>query len=127
MTLFDECREALNACFDIVDDGDKKNVIDLLHRFPFWAGGTVWREGGFLDFESIEGLLEKNVIKNESVFVLADDEDIPIFKSNLRLIARNIYDVTALSPKIFIFNEEFLIQPLFPTEIFRLGIKDKGL
>ncbi|MGQ6199728.1 CDI toxin immunity protein, partial [Serratia sp. IR-2025] len=58
------------------------------------------------------------------VFVFVDDINIPIFRANLMLVAENIYDVTALSPKMFIFNNELILQPLFPTEIIRLGIKD---
>ncbi|WP_440530058.1 CDI toxin immunity protein, partial [Serratia sarumanii] len=52
------------------------------------------------------------------------DINIPIFRANLMLVTENIYDVTALSPKMFIFNNELILQPLFPTEIIRLGIKD---
>ncbi|MGQ6445266.1 CDI toxin immunity protein, partial [Serratia sp. IR-2025] len=62
--------------------------------------------------------------KSYDVFVFVDDINIPIFRANLMLVAENIYDVTALSPKMFIFNNELILQPLFPTEIIRLGIKD---
>jgi len=41
------------------------------------------------------------------------------------LIAENVYDVTALSPRLFIFNNEIILQSLFPTEMFRLGIRSK--
>lgn len=58
------------------------------------------------------------------MFVFADDSSIPIFITKLKLIAENIYDVTALSPKLFIFNNEVIIQPLFPTDGVRLAILD---
>jgi hypothetical protein len=60
---------------------------------------------------------------NEDMLVFVDDISIPIFRTKFRLIAENIYDVTALSPRLFIFNNEVIIQPLFPTDNFRLGIK----
>lgn len=123
MTLFDECREALSADFNIVERQRGKEVINLLRKYPFSAGNITWAEMETFDYESIDELLHKNIIKDDVVFVYADDANIPIFKSNLGLIAKNIYDVTALSPKLFLFNEKIIIQPLFPTEMFRLGMK----
>lgn len=58
------------------------------------------------------------------MYFFVDDINIPIFKTNLALIAENIYDVTALSPKIFIFNNELILQSLFPNETIRLGRKN---
>lgn len=82
----------------------------------------MWSAIKYSDYESIDALLSAHYIENDKVFVFADDVDIPVFRSNLRLIAKNIYDVIALSTKLFIFNDEIIIQPLFPTEMFRLGI-----
>ncbi|MBZ7282064.1 hypothetical protein FMK75_28435, partial [Klebsiella oxytoca] len=62
--------------------------------------------------------------KKHDVFVFVDNINIPVFRTNLVLVAENIYDVTALSPKLFIFNNELILQPLFPTDIIRLGIKN---
>lgn len=126
MTLFEECREALSADFNIVEGQDERNAIDILYKYPFAKGSIVWSEMECSDYENIDDLLEGNPIRNDDVFVFVDDESIPIFRTKLNLIAENIYDVTALSPKLFIFNNKVILEPLFPTEMFRLGIKDNN-
>ncbi|MGM3172682.1 hypothetical protein [Dickeya lacustris] len=125
MTLFDECKEALSADFSVIDGKALKDVMDILNQYPFSRGGLVWSEMKFSDYGNIDDLLIKSPMKTDDVFVFADDASIPVFKTKLKLIAENIYDVTALSPKLFIFNDEIILQPLFPTEMIRLGIKAK--
>lgn len=85
----------------------------------------MWEEIEFVDYESIDNLLNLTTMKNTEVYVLVDDASIPVFRTNLSLIAKNIYDVIALSPRLFIFNDEIILQPLFPTETFRLGIRSR--
>lgn len=123
MTLFDECKEALSADFDVLEGQREKEAIDILHQFPFANGNILWADLKYSDYEDINALISDNHNKNDDVFVFVDDISIPIFRTKLILIAENIYDVTALSPKLFIFNNELILQPLFPTEIIRLGIK----
>ncbi|MEL4013204.1 CDI toxin immunity protein [Dryocola clanedunensis] len=122
MTLFDECREALSADFNIVEGKAQQEAIDILNKYPLAKGSVTWSAIKHTDYESIDALIIAHHIENDHVFVFADDADIPVFRSKLSLIAENIYDVTALSPKLFIFNNEVIIQALFPTEMFRLGI-----
>lgn len=122
MTLFDECKEALSADFEVLEGQREKNALDILYSFPFANGNLLWTDFKYSDYEDINDFISDN--KNYDVFVFVDDINIPIFRTNLWLIAENIYDVTALSPKIFIFNNELILQPLFPTEIVRLGIKN---
>lgn len=124
MTLFEECKEALRSNFSVVAPSDQKEVVDLLHKYFLSDGNVAWSEMEYSDYRDIDELLNDNDFKNVSVFVFADDKDIPIFVTKLNLIADNIYDVTALSPKLFIFNEKIILQPLFPTEEIRLGIKN---
>jgi hypothetical protein len=125
MTLFEECKEALATDFFIVNGQNEKDALDILNTYPLVNGNISWSEIEYSDYEDISNLLSVNPIENDSVFVFVDDADIPIFRSNLSLISENIYDVTALSPKIFIFNNNVILHPLFPTELFRLGIKTK--
>lgn len=125
MTLFEECQEALSADFGIVEGQEKKKIVDIFNKYPFVSGAISWSEIEHSDYENIDDLLNISLMKNADVFVLVDDASIPIFRTNLSLIAENIYDVTALSPKLFIFNDEIILQPLFPTEMFRLGIRSK--
>lgn len=125
MTLFEECQEALSADFSIVEGQEKKEALDIFNKYPFVTGAISWPEIEYSDYEDIDDLLNISFMKKSDVFVLVDDANVPIFRANFSLIAENIYDVTALSPKLFIFNNEIILQPLFPTEIFRLGIRSK--
>jgi len=122
MTLFEECKEALNEDFVLIKKELNDDVIAILKQFPFSNGNLIWSDIDHKDYADINELLEANIIKDLKVFVIADNVDIPIFQTNLKLLAENIYDVTALSSKLFIFNNTVIIQPLFPTEVVRLGI-----
>lgn len=124
MTLFDECREALSADFNIVEGQALQEALGILKKYPFAKGGVNWLAIKYSDFMSINELLRTHSVKNDDMFVLADDANIPVFRSKISLISENIYDVTALSPKLFIFNDEVIIQPLFPSDMFRLGVKE---
>lgn len=123
MTLFDECKNALDADFSLVEGLRERQAMDILKEYPFHSGSIEWSKICFTDYDVFDDVFSKKEIINNMVFVFTDDSSIPIFRSNLNLIAENIYDVKALSPKLFIFNNEIIIQPLFPTEIFRFGTK----
>lgn len=123
MTLFDECKEALRTDFNVVEGEYEKIAINILKSYPFVNGVVRWNDIKCFDYENADRLLEMDFMPGESVFVLADDIGIPIFKTNLKLVLENIYAVTALSPKIFVFSEAFILQPLFPSETIRLGLR----
>jgi hypothetical protein len=123
MTLFEECREVLGDYFSIMEGQAKRNSLDIFNQYPQAKGNVDWSKINYSDYMGFDELLEKSVIESEDVFVLADDAGIPIFKTRLTLIAENVYDVTSLSPKLFIFNDEIIIHPLFPTDMVRLGRK----
>ncbi|MFL1549871.1 hypothetical protein ACI77I_12320 [Pseudomonas sp. D47] len=123
MTLFEECKEALGADFNVVEGQALQDVIEVLHGFPFAQGNVMWTEMKSSDYENIEALLSAHPIRDDDVFVFADDKSVPVFRTNLKLVSENIYDVIALSPKLLIFNNEVILEPLFPTEMFRLGMK----
>ena len=122
MSLFEECKQALSADFTIIDK-EEERVTTILEGYPFVSGNISWPEISFRDFETSDELLCQSWLKNENVYVIADDANIPIFRTNLRLVLENIYDVAALSPKMFIFNERMILQPLFPTDALRLGTR----
>lgn len=123
MSLFEECKEALGDDFNVLEGTAYQDAIDILHSFPFAQGDVIWSEINSSEYESIDALLNSNPIGNKDVFVFADDVSIPVFRTRLSLICENVYDVVALSPKLFIFNDEVILKPLFPTEMFRLGMK----
>lgn len=123
MTLFDECRELLKADFDVVE-GDKLSlVMDIFHQYPWHSGDLIWSEMDFSDYELTHGMLIGSGLGNETVFVIADDADVPVFRTHLQLIVDNIYDVIAISPKLFIFNDKIMIKPLFPHNFIRFGLR----
>ena len=122
MTLFEECKEALKADFKIIDSEAEKTAINILNSYPFENGNIYWSRINYVDYDSIDALLGARKLKINDVFVFADDAEIPVFSTNLILLAENIYDVTALSPKLFIFNNEMILQPLFPSEMFRVSM-----
>ena len=122
MSLFEECKQALSADFTIIDK-EEERVTTILEGYPFVSRNISWSEISFRDFETSDELLCQSWLKNENVYVIADDANIPIFRTNLRLVLENIYDVAALSPKMFIFNERMILQPLFPTDALRLGTR----
>jgi len=124
MILFEECKNALSADFYVIEGVACEDVMNILNRYPLSNGYMDWSKIEYKDYESVNELLISNVIRNDDMFVFADDSSIPIFRTKLKLIAENIYDVTALSPKLFIFNNEVILQPLFPTDGIRLAVLD---
>lgn len=125
MNLFDECKEALGEDFSIVDGKSYDSAIFILNQYPFVNGNISWPDVDYTDYEDIREFVNEQAVENEDFFVLVDDANIPIFRTSIRSISDNVYDITALSPKIFIFNEEVILQPLFPTDSFRIGKKGK--
>ncbi len=122
MTLFEECREALKQDFTMVDDEQK--ATELLQTFPLKNNYMVWTNIDYKDYDCMKELLSDFLsLSASSFYVLADSENVPIFKSNLKLVIENIDDVSALSSKVFIFDENIVIEPLFPTYTLRVGQK----
>ena len=126
MTLFKECKEALKEDFHIIEDEQK--AIEILQTFPIPYDYIMWSELSYKDYDRMEDIVnDLSILSNKSLYVLADNADVPVFRSNLKVIMDNIYDVSALSPKVFIFNQEVIIEPLFPSDNLRVGLKNKLL
>jgi len=123
MTLFEECKELLKADFDVVEGDDLNMVMDIFRRYPLYNGKIMWSEMDFSDHEITHGMLNGGGLGNETVFVIADDADVPVFRTHLKLIVDNIYDVIAISPNLFIFNDNLMMQPLFPHDFMRLSLR----
>ncbi|EOQ64388.1 hypothetical protein F935_01155 [Acinetobacter calcoaceticus ANC 3811] len=124
MSLFEECKNALKNDFQIISDIDVEDIYTKLNMYPIKQNCILWMNIDFKDFDDMDELLESmQTIQDENVYVVADDQDIPVFTSKLKSIIENIYDVMALCPKVFIFNETILLEPLFPTYTVRVAFK----
>ena len=123
MTLFDECKELLKADFEILEGDDLSMVMDIFHQYPWFSGKIMWSEMDFSDHEITHEMFNESVLGNETVFVIADDANVPVFRTHLQLIVDNIYDVIAISPNLYIFNDNLMMQPLFPHDYIRLSLR----
>lgn len=122
MSLFEECKEALNNDFQII--GDSEEAIATLNTYPMHLNSIMWSNIAFKDFDDMHELLMfVQKIQNTVVYVVADDKDIPVFTSTLKTVIENIYDVMAISPKVFIFNDNVILEPLFPSYTIRVAFK----
>ncbi|WP_313738107.1 hypothetical protein [Acinetobacter sp.] len=121
MSLFEECKEALKNDFQIIEDS--KEVIAKLNIYPIHLNSIIWTNMDFREFDDMDELLKYvQEFQDTVVYVVADDKDIPIFTSTLNAVIENIYDVMALSPKVFIFNNEVILEPLFPSYNIRVAL-----
>ncbi|MCC8230691.1 CDI toxin immunity protein [Enterobacter mori] len=123
MTLFEECKDLLKTDFNVMEGDDLSAVMDIFHQYPWHSGDLKWSEMDFSDYEPSHEMFKVSDLGNETVFVVADDANVPVFRTHLQLIVDNIYDVIALSPKLFIFNDKIMIKPLFPHELIRFGLR----
>lgn len=123
MTLFEECKELLKTDFDVVEGDDLSMVMDIFHQYPWCSGKIMWSEMDFSDYEITHEMFNESGLGNETVFVIADEANVPVFRTHLQLIVDNIYDVIAISPKIFIFNDNLMMQPLFPHDVIRMSLR----
>lgn len=66
---------------------------------------------------------KKNNLNSVDVYVVADSNDVPVFKCRLDTILSHFDGVTALSCKVFIFNQNFIVHKQFPYRIIKMGYK----
>lgn len=123
MTLFEECKELLKADFDVVEGDELSMAMDIFHQYRWHSGKIMWSEMDFSDHEITHEVFNGSGLGNESVFVIADDANVPVFRTHLQLIVDNIYDVIAISPNLYIFNDNLMMQPLFPHDFIRLSLR----
>lgn len=120
MSLFLECCDALSEDVEIMHSSDL--ALSIFNKYPMRLNNIDWTKIFYKDYEDMSLLLNDfKVYVDDKVFIMPDDKDIPVLKSNLRLVVYNIYEVMALSPKLFIFNKDIVLYPLFPTYIIRVG------
>ena len=111
MTLFDECKEALSEDFQLLSEDEKEQVLKEFYKYPF-EYGSIDKDSKkikILNPDRLIELIEKKII-NQNVYVLADINDVPIFKTNLLLALDKLDDISALSTRVFILGIGYLAQ-----------------
>ena len=111
MTLFDECIEALSDDFSLLTEEEEKEALNIFYKYPFEYGNIDKLKEGVvtLKFDKLIKLVEEKV-KSSEVYVLADINGVPIFKTNLFLALEKIDDISALSTKVFLLGDGYLAQ-----------------
>ena len=111
MTLFEECIDALSDDFSLLTEEKEKEVINIFYKYPFEYGNIDKLKEGIvsLEFDKLIKLVEEKV-KSSEVYVLADINGVPIFKTNLFLALEKIDDISALSTKVFLLGDGYLAQ-----------------
>ena len=111
MTLFDECIEALSDDFSLLTEEEEKEALNIFYKYPFEYGNIDKLKEGVvtLKFDKLIKLVEEKVNSSE-VYVLADINGVPIFKTNLFLALEKIDDISALSTKVFLLGDGYLAQ-----------------
>lgn len=98
MTLYEECIEALGDNYKIVNETDKKAIIkNLFKTFEF----TDW---GRINWDKVPNKIvvadikEEQLFKNNAeVYIVWDEVNLPVIKSDLSTVIKFIDDVTAVS------------------------------
>ena len=111
MTLFYECKEALSEDFHLLSEDEKEQVLKEFYKYPF-EYGSIDKDSKkikILDLDRLIELIEKKII-NQNVYVLADINDVPVFKTNLLLALDKLDDISALSTRVFILGIGYLAQ-----------------
>ena len=111
MTLFDECKEALSEDFHLLSEDEKEQVLKEFYKYPF-EYGSIDKDSNkikILNPDRLIELIEKKII-NQNVYVLADINYVPIFKTNLLLALDKLDDISALSTRVFILGIGYLAQ-----------------
>ena len=111
MTLFEECVEALSDDFSHLSEEKEKEVLNIFYKYPFEYGNINKLKEGIVsvEFDELIKLVEEKV-KSSEVYVLADINLVPIFKTNLFLALEKIDDISALSTKVFLLGDGYLAQ-----------------
>ena len=111
MTLVDECIEALSDDFSLLTEEEEKEVLNIFYKYPFEYGNIDKLKEGVvtLKFDKLIKLVEEK-LKSSEVYVLADLNGVPIFKTNLFLALEKIDDISALSTKVFLLGDGYLAQ-----------------
>lgn len=121
--LFEECQIALGKDCQIIENKEEELlVLKQLDGYLTPYNTVDWQYLRTQEYNDLEKF-KKNHLMSVDVYVVADSNDVPVFKSRLDTILSHLDDVTALSCKVFIFNQDFIVQEQFPYRIIKMGYK----
>lgn len=111
MKLFEECKNKLENNYKILDVNAEKLVLNKLNAYLLKTGnGSIdWNNGSIMKI-SLDILIEKIASQefDDTVVIITDTSDIPIFSTNLMLALENFEDIVALSNTVFLYNENYI-------------------
>ncbi|ENJ9654222.1 hypothetical protein AB2T14_001846 [Clostridium botulinum] len=122
MALYEECLEALKDNYAILGNDDKNRILTQLeNKFLF----TNYRR---IDWDRVIkkeqvndnlDIIEELVRNNTKVYIIWDEETLPVIKSDLFTVINAIDDIIAVSFDTWIFsaNKEFVIEFYHDGEI----------
>lgn len=87
MTLFEECKDLLKTDFNVMEGDDLSAVMDIFLQYPWYSGDLKWSEMDFSDYEPSHEMFNVSDLGNETVFVVADDVNVPVFRTHLRSLS----------------------------------------
>lgn len=126
--LFEECRIALGKDFQLIAKEKEEFIFKQLDEYLTCYGTVDWSKLTTHEYVEISALIQSNnLINGSDVYIVADTSDVPVFESKLNTVLNNFADVTALSCKVFIFNQSFIIQEQFPSSTIKVGLRYKYL
>lgn len=111
MDLFEECKNKLEHNYKILDVNAEKLVLNKLNAYLLKTGnGSIdWNNDSIMKI-SLDILIEKISSQefDDTVVIITDTSDTPIFSTNLILVLENFKDIVALSNTVFLYNENYI-------------------
>lgn len=111
MDLFEECKNKLENNYKILDVNAEKLVLNKLNAYLLKTGnGNIdWNNSSIMKI-SLDILIEKITSQefDDTVVIITDTSDTPIFSTNLILALDNFEDIVALSNTVFLYNENYI-------------------
>lgn len=111
MDLFEECKNKLENNYKILDVNAEKLVLNKLNAYLLKTGnGSIdWNNDSIMKI-SLDILIEKISSQefDDTVVIITDTSDTPIFSTNLILALDNFEDIVALSNTVFLYNENYI-------------------
>lgn len=129
MTLLDECIDALAEDIVVLNKHEKDALLSTFYKsVPILVSGSLdWSKIEYKEYDNAQVYLQYLNKVNFKIFVISNNAGDPVLKTNIQLAMKKIDDIAALSPDTYLFNDQFVIEQVFPTAIIRVGIHKLGI